>query len=89
MSLVGPRAYFKFELDEQSKKYPNTAKDIIQMQEAKPGLTGVWQTSGRSSIGFVERIKMDAEYSRKRSVLYDILIILKTPLVVIFGKGAY
>ena len=89
MSLVGPRAYFKFELEEQSKKYPDTQKDIIQMQEAKPGLTGVWQTSGRSNIGFVERIKMDADYSRKRSVLYDILIILKTPLVVIFGKGAY
>lgn len=89
MSLVGPRAYFKFELDEQLKKYPQTKPDILQMQEAKPGLTGVWQTSGRSSIGFVERIKMDADYSRKRSVLYDILIILKTPLVVIFGKGAY
>jgi lipopolysaccharide/colanic/teichoic acid biosynthesis glycosyltransferase len=89
MSLVGPRAYFKFELEEQLKKYPQTKSDILQMQEAKPGLTGVWQTSGRSSIGFVERIKMDADYSRKLSVLYDILIILKTPLVVIFGKGAY
>jgi exopolysaccharide production protein ExoY len=89
MSLVGPRAYFKFELEEQLKKYPQTKADILQMQEAKPGLTGVWQTSGRSSIGFVERIKMDADYSRKRSLLYDILIILKTPLVVIFGKGAY
>ena len=89
MSLVGPRAYFKFELEEQSQKYPHTKKDIIQMQEAKPGLTGVWQTSGRSSIGFVDRIKMDADYARRRSVIYDIFIILKTPLVVIFGKGAY
>ena len=89
MSVVGPRAYFKFELEEQLKKYPETLKDIEDMQNAKPGLTGVWQTSGRSSIGFVERIKMDADYSRKRSLLYDILIIIKTPLVVIFGKGAY
>ncbi len=89
MSIVGPRAYFKFELEEQLKKHPETKKDIEDMQNAKPGLTGVWQTSGRSSVGFVERIKMDANYSRKRSILYDILIILKTPLVVIFGKGAY
>lgn len=89
MSIVGPRAYFKFELEEQLKKHPETKKDIEDMQNAKPGLTGVWQTSGRSSVGFVERIKMDATYSRKRSILYDILIILKTPLVVIFGKGAY
>jgi len=89
MSIVGPRAYFRFELEEQVKKHPNTKQDILDMQNAKPGLTGVWQTSGRSSVGFVERIKMDADYSRKRSILYDILIILKTPLVVIFGKGAY
>jgi len=89
MSIVGPRAYFKFELVEQLIKHPETKKDIEDMQNAKPGLTGVWQTSGRSSIGFVERIKMDADYSRKRSIFYDILIILKTPLVVIFGKGAY
>lgn len=89
MSLVGPRAYFKFELDEQALKHPETLPDISQMQEVKPGLTGVWQTSGRSAVGFVERIRMDADYSRKRSILYDILIIVKTPLVVIFGKGAY
>lgn len=89
MSLVGPRAYFKFELEEQSKKHPETMKDVEDMLNAKPGLTGVWQTSGRSSVGFVDRIKMDADYSRKRSILYDILIILKTPIVVMFGKGAY
>lgn len=89
MSLVGPRAYFKFELEEQSKKHPETKNDINEMLNSKPGLTGVWQTSGRSAVGFVDRIKMDAYYSRKRSILYDILIILKTPIVVIFGKGAY
>lgn len=89
MSLVGPRAYFKFELDEQAAKHPETNEDIKAMLEAKPGLTGVWQTSGRSAIGFVDRIKMDADYSRRRSIVYDILIILKTPIVVIFGKGAY
>lgn len=89
MSIVGPRAYLKFELKEQQEKYPQTAEDIKTMLTAKPGLTGLWQISGRSSVGFVERIKMDAEYARNRSIFYDILIIMKTPLVVIFGKGAY
>jgi len=89
MSIVGPRAYLKFELQEQEERFPETSNYIKEMITAKPGLTGVWQTSGRSSVGFVERIKMDAEYARNRSIIYDILIILKTPLVVIFGKGAY
>ena len=89
MSIVGPRAYLKFELKEQQEKYPQPADDIKTMLTAKPGLTGLWQISGRSSVGFVERIKMDAEYARNRSIFYDILIIMKTPLVVIFGKGAY
>jgi lipopolysaccharide/colanic/teichoic acid biosynthesis glycosyltransferase len=79
MSLVGPRAYFAFELDEQVKKYPQTAEDIKTALTVKPGLTGVWQTSGRSEIGFVERIKMDADYASKRSLLYDLLIILPNP----------
>ena len=89
MSLVGPRAYFDFELEEQLRNHPETKEDILLMKESKPGLTGTWQVSGRSGIGFVERIKMDAEYSKKKSILYDLYIILKTPYVVIFGKGAY
>lgn len=89
MSLVGPRAYFDFELVDQLKNYPETKDDIEKMKLSKPGLTGTWQVSGRSGIGFVERIKMDAEYSKRQSILYDLYIILKTPYVVIFGKGAY
>ena len=89
MSLVGPRAYFDFELIDQLSNYPETKNYIDQMKLSKPGLTGTWQVSGRSGIGFVERIKMDAEYSKRQSILYDLYIILKTPYVVIFGKGAY
>jgi len=89
MSLVGPRAYFDFELTDQLKNYPETKDDIDKMRLSKPGLTGTWQVSGRSGIGFVERIKMDAEYSKRQSVLYDLYILFKTPYVVIFGKGAY
>lgn len=89
MSLVGPRAYFDFELSDQLNNYPTTLDDIQKMKLSKPGLTGTWQVSGRSGIGFVERIKLDAEYSKRQSIMYDLYIIFKTPYVVIFGKGAY
>lgn len=88
MSVVGPRAYFKYELDEQAQRYPQTVKDIQNALKVKPGLTGPWQVGGRSSVGFVERIKMDADYAETKSLLYDIKVILQTPLVVITGKGA-
>ncbi len=88
MSLVGPRAYFDFELEEQLKNHPETKNDIDLMKTVKPGLTGTWQTSGRSQIGFVERIKLDSNYAKKKSIWYDLSIIFKTPFVVIFGRGA-
>lgn len=88
MSVVGPRAYFKYELEEQAQRFPQTSDDIKTALTVKPGLTGPWQIGGRSDVGFVRRIKMDAEYAKSRSLLYDIKIILKTPLVVITGKGA-
>jgi exopolysaccharide production protein ExoY len=89
MSVVGPRAYFPFELKEQAERYPETIPHIEAVKTILPGITGVWQVSGRSNIGFVKRVKMDAEYAKKRSVIYDILIMLKTPLAVISKKGAY
>ncbi len=88
MSLVGPRAYYPFELKEQREKFPEAGPYIDEVFQIKPGITGVWQVSGRSSIGFLERIKMDAGYAKKRSILYDLLIILKTPLAVLAAKGA-
>lgn len=88
MSLVGPRAYYPDELREQQKKYPETKNAVKVVLSVKPGITGYWQVSGRSEINFDKRIKMDAEYVRKRSILYDFYIIAKTPWVVISGKGA-
>ena len=88
MSVVGPRAYFPFELEEQSNKYPHTKKYIEQVKTIKPGITGPWQVGGRSEIGFEERIKMDAEYAKKKSFIYDMLIIFKTPLAVITQRGS-
>ena len=54
----------------------------------KPGITGLWQVSGRSDIGFVDRVKLDAKYAENVSLMYDLRIILKTPYVVLLGKGA-
>lgn len=88
MSLVGPRAYYPDELQEQQKKYPETKDSVKMVLSIKPGLTGFWQVSGRSEINFDKRIKMDAEYVKRRSILYDLFIIFKTPWAMISGKGA-
>ena len=88
MSVVGPRAYYSDELREQQKKYPQTQKDVKTVLSVKPGITGFWQVTGRSEINFDKRIKMDAMYVAKRSVLYDIILIAKTPWAMIAGKGA-
>lgn len=80
MSLIGPRAYREEELQEQEKKYPKTKKYISIIRSAKPGITGVWQTSGRNDISFEQRAKMDADYIKKQSFIEEITIIIKTPL---------
>jgi lipopolysaccharide/colanic/teichoic acid biosynthesis glycosyltransferase len=88
MSLVGPRAYYPDELREQQGKYPQTKEAVSVVLSIKPGLTGYWQVSGRSEINFDKRIEMDATYVRKRSIIYDLWIILKTPWAMISGQGA-
>lgn len=89
MSIVGPRAYFPDELVEQQKKFPETKKWVKEALTIKPGITGYWQVTGRSEISFDKRIEMDAFYARRKSVLFDILILLKSPWAMISGKGAY
>ncbi len=88
MSLVGPRAYYPFELEEQQQKYPNSREFVKIILSAKPGLTGLWQVSGRSDINFDKRVELDAQYVQRRSVLYDLFLILKTFPAVILGRGA-
>jgi len=83
MSMVGPRAYVKKEIDEQSQKYPETRELIKDILSVKPGITGPWQTNGRNEIPFKVRAKMDADYARKKSVWEDIKIMLKTPKAMI------
>ena len=88
MSLVGPRAYQKDELIHQQKVYPATRKYVKIILTARPGASGPWQVSGRSFINFDRRVIMDAAYIRRRSILYDLWIIINTPLAMIIGRGA-
>ncbi|MBI3103815.1 sugar transferase [Candidatus Daviesbacteria bacterium] len=88
MSLVGPRAYYPDELGEQQKNYPESKKFVKIILSGKPGVTGLWQVTGRSEIDFKKRVKMDAIYVRKKSILYDFWILLKTAPAVVSGKGA-
>ncbi|OGM12007.1 hypothetical protein A2V80_01275 [Candidatus Woesebacteria bacterium RBG_16_39_8b] len=88
MSIVGPRAYLREELEEQQKKFPGTEKYVKEAMSVKPGITGYWQVSGRSNVFFDKRIEMDAYYARKHSLWLDVLIMLKTPWIMLSGTGA-
>jgi lipopolysaccharide/colanic/teichoic acid biosynthesis glycosyltransferase len=83
MSLVGPRAYRDDELREYEKKYPQTKEFIDIIRTAKPGITGLWQTSGRNDLSFEKRAELDANYIKNRSLRQEFLIILKTPFAML------
>jgi len=83
MSVVGPRAYVKRELNEQVKKYPKTKGLIKEILLVKPGITGPWQTSGRNIVPFDKRAKMDVEYVRRHNFWKDLEILLKTPMAMV------
>jgi lipopolysaccharide/colanic/teichoic acid biosynthesis glycosyltransferase len=82
MSLVGPR--------------PPLAQEVAQYQPwqwrrlaVKPGLTCIWQVSGRSEIGFDEWARMDIRYLKRQSLPTDLGLLLRTPASVLSGRGAY
>jgi len=79
MSMVGPRAYVQEELDEQMEKYPETKKYLKDILAVKPGITGIWQTSGRNEIPFTQRAQIDGQYAHRQSIWQDIVIMFKTP----------
>jgi exopolysaccharide production protein ExoY len=85
MSLVGPRAYVQPEIDDAIKRFgkENIGPFIKSSYSVKPGLTGPWQVSGRNKISWNKRVKMDAAYAKRHSILEDLLIILKTPFAMI------
>lgn len=88
MSIVGPRAYYLDEFDAQQKKYPQTKEMIKKVISVKPGITGLWQVSGRSEVNFDKRVEMDVKYVDNISLWNDLKIMLKTPWAMISGKGA-
>lgn len=88
MSIVGPRPYYPEELEKQQQLFPHTRDLVKEVLKVKPGITGYWQVTGRSQVAFDKRIEMDAYYARKRSIIFDLLIMLKTPWAMISGKGA-
>jgi lipopolysaccharide/colanic/teichoic acid biosynthesis glycosyltransferase len=79
MSIVGPRAYVKKELKEQTNKYPETKKYVQDILSVKPGITGPWQTGGRNEIPFKTRALIDSNYAKNRSIRQDLAILIKTP----------
>lgn len=82
MSLVGPRPY----LPREVKIMEHMEKTILV---AKPGITGLWQVSGRNELSFKQRCKMDIYYVRNWSLWMDLVILAKTALIVLSRKGAY
>jgi len=83
MSMVGPRAYLEKELNEQIKKYPGTKKLMGIVLTTKPGITGLWQVSGRNEVTFDKRVALDAQYVSTRSLWNDLKILWKTPQAMI------
>lgn len=82
MSLVGPRPVIAEEL----KRYGESA---VFYKQVRPGITGLWQISGRNDVSYTERVSMDAWYVRNWSLWYDIAILVKTVEVVLARRGAY
>jgi lipopolysaccharide/colanic/teichoic acid biosynthesis glycosyltransferase len=83
MSLVGPRPPIPYELGNYELWHRR------RVMEVKPGITGLWQVNGRSSTTFDEMVRLDLKYAKEWSLWLDIKIILKTPWVVLTGKGGY
>ena len=82
MSLVGPRPIVNHEVEKYGDSF-NVYKKV------KPGMTGLWQISGRNDIRYSERVELDVFYVKNISFLLDLSILFKTLPVVIFKKGAY
>ncbi|MCB4824084.1 sugar transferase [Roseicella aerolata] len=83
MSLVGPRPVVAAELAEH---YGAAAEHYLSV---RPGITGLWQISGRSDTSYAQRVALDTQYAANPSIRADLSILLRTPLVVLLRRGAY
>lgn len=82
LSMVGPRPIIPAELEH----YGDRSASFLAL---KPGLTGLWQISGRSDISYDERVKLDIYYVENWSLMLDIRILLKSVFTILGSKGAY
>ncbi len=82
MSLVGPRPI----IEDEIKKY---GEYFNYFTAVKPGITGLWQVSGRNDISYEERVRLDVWYVRNWSMELDIMILVKTAAIVLMRKGSY
>ena len=83
MSLVGPRPPIPYEFDAY------TVWHRRRLIEVKPGITGLWQVSGRSRLRFDDMVRLDLNYAEAWSLWLDVRILLQTPRAVLTGEGAY
>jgi exopolysaccharide production protein ExoY len=83
LSVVGPRPVTK---EEAQVFIENKAEEVFSV---RPGLTGLWQTSGRSMLSYQERIVLEQQYIKRQSFMLDLFLILKTIPSMIFPKGAF
>ncbi len=83
MSLVGPRPPIPYELAAYQTWHRR------RLLEVKPGLTGLWQVTGRSTVNFDEMVRLDLRYATSWTPMLDLKILLRTPLAVIKGSGAF
>jgi exopolysaccharide biosynthesis polyprenyl glycosylphosphotransferase len=88
MSLVGPRPLPVADFQRMNAR-DELGGYFRQRTQVKPGMTGLWQVSGRSELGFRDMILLDLYYIEHQSLLFDIEILAQTLPVVVFGKGAY
>jgi lipopolysaccharide/colanic/teichoic acid biosynthesis glycosyltransferase len=83
MSLVGPRPPVLYEVSKYKSWH------LRRVLEVKPGMTGLWQVTGRSQTTFDEMVRLDLRYARHRSLWLDLKILAATPRAVLSGKGAH
>lgn len=86
LSIVGPRPYLP---REANTIYKIVGNDMEKIFSVRPGLTGIWQTTGRSRLTFEERVKLEVNYVDQRSFLFDLRLIAKTVPILFFPKGAF
>ncbi len=88
LSLVGPRPFLPNELSEVKRVLVEEAPAHL-LFSVRPGLTGLWQVSGRNYLTFSDRIRLDLEYIHQRTFLFDLKIIGKTIPMLLWPKGAF